>query len=593
MPKETFRAKHESRRQLRRIYLLGRPHFGRILSCLLLILAATGLQLTLPQGIRHIFDQMLDSRDTGLIHLVALVLLVVFIFRSFLTFAGQFILQTTGDAIVVELRDQLFRKLHSLDLDYHHRQRVGDLLSRLSNDVGAIRNIVAELSISLIVSFSLLLGAATVMLLMNWRLGIIVLMVAPLASLVSIHFGRTLQTLSARIQNELARSNVIAQESLSGMEVIKGFARAPREAQRYRRALTRFMSVAIKTRRVDAFFNALVGFLMSAAIIVIFWFGGIEVIAGSLSAGTLVAFLLYSQNVTQSVGAIAQHYASFRQSMGASSRVFEILDIAPDLQDKPGAVEFTDDSVAIDFQNVSFEYRKGEPVLRDIDLRIESGQTVALVGHSGAGKSTLLKLVPRFYDPSHGCLRINGRDLRDYRMDSLREAIAIVSQDVFLFGTSIRENIRYGRLDASDAEVEQAARAANAHEFIERLPNGYDTRVGERGLQLSGGQRQRVSIARALLKNAPILLLDEATSSVDTASETLIQQAIDRLHGNRTTLIIAHRQATVRNADQIIVLSGGVIVARPSYDDLCTDTGDYFESLRQRYLSEEKNEENS
>jgi subfamily B ATP-binding cassette protein MsbA len=556
------------RAQMLRMWSLARPYLGRIVLCLALVLAATLLQLTLPLGIRYIFDTLLVSGDTRVIHLVTFLLLGVFLVRSALSFWGQFVLQVTGDRIIVSLRNRLFEHLHALGLDFHQTSRVGDLLSRLGNDVAAIRNVVANLSISLVVNVCLLLGASTVMLLMNWRLGLMVLAVAPLTSLVSHLFGPVFQRLATKIQDELAQSTVIAQESLSGMEVAQGFGRAEHESKRYRAGLVRFLAEVIKARKTDAFFNALVAFLTSTSTIAIFWYGGLEVLAGRLSAGTLVAFLLYSQNITQAIGAIAQHYAAFRQSMGASIRVFELIDLEPTLRDRPDAVDLDARSADLHIDRVHFGYRSGEPVLRGIDLHVPSGQTVALVGPSGAGKSTLLKLIPRFFDPLSGCIRINGRDLRDYRLQSLREAIAVVSQDVFLFGGSVRENIRYGRLDATDEDVELAAKAANAHEFIECLPAGYDTEVGERGLQLSGGQRQRISIARALLKDAPILLLDEATSAVDPASECLIQQAIERLRGRRTTLLIAHREATVRSADQILLMERGMITGRPSFEEL-------------------------
>jgi subfamily B ATP-binding cassette protein MsbA len=418
-----------------------------------------------------------------------------------------------------------------------------------------------------------LIGAAAVMLWMNWKLGLMVLVVGPLTTVITRLFTSAFKRLSAEIQDQLAQSSIIAQESLSGVEMIKSFARGAHEARRYRQGLTQFLTVAIRARKADAFFNAIIAFVTSASTIAIFWFGGLQVIAGTLSAGTLVAFLLYSQNITNSIGSIAQQYSSFVQAMGASRRVFEILDIEPAIADRPDAIAFEASNATLEFDKVEFGYRSGVAVLKSVSFRALPGETVALVGPSGSGKSTILKLVSRLYDPDSGAIKINGRDLRDYGQDSLREAIAVVSQDVFLFGSSVRDNIRYGRLDATDSEVESAAKAANAHEFIMQLPEGYDTLVGERGVQLSGGQRQRVSIARALLKDAPLLLLDEATSSVDVASEALIQEAVDRLKSNRTTLVIAHRFATVRRADQILMIADGCIVGRPTYETLIAGDG--------------------
>lgn len=553
---------------MRRIFGLARPYFGRIGLCLLLILLATAVQLVLPLGVRELFDQMLVVEDPTLIHVVAGGLLALFIFRSLLSFFGQFFLQITGDTIIVELRERLFYHFHTLSLGYHDQQRVGDLLSRLTNDVAAIRNVVTNTVVTLVMNMFQLIGAAAIMMAMNWRLGLIVLTVGPLTTIVTKVFGPLFQRLSARIQDELAHATTVAQESLAAIQVTKAFARGLHEAERYGRAMARFLRAAIEARKVDAFFTALVAFLASSSTIAIFWFGGLEVIGERLTAGALVAFLLYSQNISQSMAGLAQHYSAFSQAAGASRRVFEILDTEPDIYERPDAVPFEDSTATVVFDRVGFQYRPDVPVIREVSLRAEPGKTIALVGPSGAGKSTLLKLIPRFYDTTSGAVLVNGRDVRDYKVSSLREAVAMVSQEVFLFGTTVRENIRYGRLDASDEEVEAAARDANAHEFIERLPEGYETQVGERGVRLSGGQRQRISIARALLKDAPILILDEATSSVDSSSEALIQEAVERLKARRTTFVIAHRQATVRHSDQIVVLHEGEIVEHGTYEEL-------------------------
>lgn len=407
----------------------------------------------------------------------------------------------------------------------------------------------------------------------------VVLAVGPLTTIVTRLFGPWFQKLSRSIQNELARATTVAQESLSAIQVTKMFARDRHERNRYASANRDFLTAAIRARKVDSYFNALIAFLTSSSTIAIFWFGGLQVIDGRLTTGALVAFLLYSQNITQSIAGLAQHYSAVSQAAGASSRVFEILDTELEIRDLPGAVDLSAPLLGVSFHDVSFEYAPGVPVLRSVSLDAEPGETVALVGPSGAGKSTLVKLIARLYDVTDGSIEIGGLDLRRYTVRSLRESISIVSQEVVVFGTSIRENIRYGRLDATDDEVEAAARAANAHEFIVQLADGYDTQVGERGIKLSGGQRQRLSIARALLKNAPILILDEATSSIDSGSEALIQQAIDRLKHRRTSFVIAHRQATVRSADKILVLRDGQIVQRGTFAELAAEDGLYRQQI--------------
>jgi subfamily B ATP-binding cassette protein MsbA len=549
-------------RPLHRMVALARPHASGIALCLVLILITMAIQLSLPLGVRLIFDRVLGTGGDGHVHLIAAGLLLVFVLRSLLGYFGQFLLQRIGDRIVTDLRRLLFDHYHALSLGYHQQRQVGDLLSRLSLDVAALRNVVSNLAVSCMTNVFQLVGATAVMLWMDWRLGLIVLATAPLVTVTARLFDPAFRRLSAGVQDALADANSIAQESLSGIEVTKTFARGTHEVERYGGAMTRFFAAAVAARKADAGFNALVAFLTSFSTIAIFWFGGLAVAEGTLSAGTLVAFLLYSQTVTQGIAGIAQHYSGFSQAAGASRRVFEILDTGTETHDRPGAVPFRATRAIVGFDGVGFEYRAGSPVLEDINLCARPGETVALVGASGAGKSTLLKLIPRLFDTSAGVVSINGRDVRDYTLQSLREAVAVVPQDVFLFGGTLRENIRYGRLDATDDEVAAAARAANAQEFIERLPDGYDTLVGERGVQLSGGQRQRIAIARALLKDAPILILDEATSAVDAHSEALIREAVERLKAQRTTFVIAHRPATVRSADQTVTLTRGRITAR-------------------------------
>jgi subfamily B ATP-binding cassette protein MsbA len=326
---------------------------------------------------------------------------------------------------------------------------------------------------------------------------------------------------------------------------------------------------------VSALFRSSVGLLFFAALVGIFWYGGIEVLAGRLTEGDLVAFIFYAFNIARSVGGLSQLYSTFNSAAGATERLFELLDTAPDLQDAPDAIGLPPVEGHVRFDNVTFAYEEGQTVLNDISIDVSAGQTVALVGPSGAGKSTLVSLIPRFYDPQSGSIAVDGYDLRSVTRQSLREQIAAVSQEVHLFNNTIRENIRYGRLDASEDAIVEAARAANAHEFITQLPDGYDAEVGERGVKLSGGQRQRVAIARALLRDARLLLLDEATSSLDSASEALVQEALERLMEGRTTFIIAHRLSTVQTADRLFVLDDGRIVQRGTHAELMQEEGLY------------------
>jgi subfamily B ATP-binding cassette protein MsbA len=359
------------------------------------------------------------------------------------------------------------------------------------------------------------------------------------------------------------------------MRVVKAFARSGYEVGRYEDAVEELFGTSRRRVLISSLFTASVGLLFFAALVGIFWYGGLEVLAGRLTEGDLVAFIFYAFNIARSVGGMSRLYSTFNSAAGATERLFELLDTTPDLQDAPDAVVLDDVQGRVAFEDVTFAYDEGHPVLHDIDLEVESGETVALVGPSGAGKSTLVSLIPRFYDPQAGRVTVDGHDLRQVTRQSLRDHIAAVAQEVHLFNASIQENIRYGRLDADDAAVEEAARAANAHDFIVDLPDGYDAAVGERGVKLSGGQRQRVAIARALLRDARLLLLDEATSSLDSASEALVQEALERLMAGRTTFIIAHRLSTVQAADRIVVLDEGRIVQTGTHDALVQRDGLY------------------
>ena len=542
---------------------------------------SVGVALVLPLGLRELLDAAIHEGNRSSLDELALLLLGLYVLRAALNFVGPLVLQLTGERITLDLRTRVYRHLHSLGLRYFSNQRTGDLLSRLTSDVGSIRSAITDLSTSLILQAFKLVGSVGVMLALNWRLSLVIFLVTPVATLVSRHWGPRVQRLSRQLQDRQAEANAVAHEALAGIRLVKAFHRGAYEVRRYISAMQALYGVTRNVAIATTALHVIVELLFMVSIVIIFWYGGREVLQGRLTAGDFVAFMFYAQNITQGISELIRLYTWSHQIVGASERVFELLDTEPEIIDAPSAIVLPRARGSIEFDAVSFDYEPGRPVLTDLSLRIEPGEHVAIVGLSGAGKTTLLHLLLRFFDPTSGCVRLDGVDLRDLRTESIRRNIAIVSQDVYLFAGSIRDNIRYGRLEASDAEVEAAARAAHIDAFVRGLPNGYDTVVGENGVRLSGGQRQRIAIARALLKDAPVLLLDEATSSVDAAAEAAIREATEELQRGRTTIVITHRLESVRALPRIVVLDRGRLVADGTHASLMALGGLYADLVRQ------------
>lgn len=584
MPRPPRRPEEKTKRSpatlwkaLRRIIGLSRPYRTRLFLSMALTALASLVWLAVPMGLRELLDAVFEVGNRTLLDRLALGLAALFLVQTALGFVGSYLLSWTGVRVVSDLRQRVYEHLHRLGLRFYADQRTGDLTSRLTNDVSSVREAVTNALVELLTQTLTLIGSLVLMFVLNWRLSLLIFVVVPGATLAARYFGQKIRQLARNVQDRLADTTAIAEEGLSAIRVVKAFARSPYEVERYNSAVEDLFGISIKRVLVSTTFWSSVSVLFMGALIAVFWYGGTEVLAGRLTAGDLVAFIFYAFNIARGVGGLSRLYTTFNSAAGASERLFELLDAAPEIQDAPGAKPLPPIKGAVRFDHVRFGYADDHPVLHGIDFAVEPGQMVALVGESGAGKTTMLNLIPRFFDPDTGRILVDGQDLRDVQVASLREQLAVVPQETHLFGASIRENIRYGRLDATDEEVEAAAQAANAHEFITGLPEGYDAEVGERGVKLSAGQRQRVAIARALLRDARILLLDEATSALDATSEALVQDALDRLMVGRTTFVIAHRLATVRHADRILVIDGGRIIQEGTHDELFAQEGRYRE----------------
>jgi subfamily B ATP-binding cassette protein MsbA len=558
-----------------RLFGYLKPYRGRMALAILALLVSSGFGLAFPLVIIRLLDLVTKAKSFAALNNMAFLLGGIFLLQAVFSFFQSYLLAYIGEHIVYDVRTSLYKHLQDLSLDFYSNRRVGDVISRLSSDVTQMRTMLTNnltMFLSQIVS---LVGSIVIVLTLNARLTLFILAVIPVLLLVAFLFGSRIQKGSMRVQDQLADSTVVAEEGLQGIRVVKSFGREKYETQRYDSAMEKTFKASLQMAVYNSAFGSVMMFLGFGSIAAVMWYGGREVIAGHLTLAMITGFLMYFFAIAASLGGLAGLYGQLRAAMGGVQRVFEIIDTQPSIQDAPSAISIPVSMGRITFKDVSFCYEDNVPVIQDVSLDIQPGEILALVGPSGAGKSTIFNLIPRFYDPTHGVIRIDGVDLRSITQESLRGQLAIVPQETLLFGGTIRENILYGKLDASEAEMVAAARAANAHEFILGFPQQYDTVVGERGAKLSGGQRQRVSIARAILKDPRILLLDEATSSLDNESEGLVQDALNRLMQNRTTVIVAHRLSTIKVAHRIAVLDGGRIIELGTHEELMQLNGLY------------------
>ncbi|MCB8959516.1 MAG: ATP-binding cassette domain-containing protein [Ardenticatenales bacterium] len=572
----------ENLRTFWRIFQYVKPYRGWLTFAIIALTFSSLLNLVLPLVIQVAIDDVFVAATASLDELnrFGLSLLVIFLVQALFSFGHHLALAYVGEKTIADIRVAVFAHVQMLSLRYFGDNRTGELVSRLTNDVSLLQRSISTDLVALLRQAIMLIGAAILLFYLNLRLTLIILTGIPIISLLIVFLGMRIRKASRQIQDALAEAANVIEETIAGIRIVKSFAREPYEIGRFRERVNETFAAAMRHARIRAVLSPAIGFLAFMSLTVTIWFGGYEVLQGRLTPGELVAYFIYTFMVAGPVATLADLYSQYQTALGASERIFSLLDTVPEIRDSEGNEPLGTVRGDIRFEHVSFDYSERVAVLREVDFQVAPGQVVALVGPSGAGKSTLVNLIPRFYDTGTGRILIDGRDIRHVQLRSLREQIGIVPQETILFADTVFNNIRYGRLDASQADVEAAARAANAHEFIlQDLPDGYQTLVGERGVKLSGGQRQRVAIARAILKDPRILILDEATSSLDSESESLVQEALERLMAGRTAFVIAHRLSTIVNADWILVMDDGRVVEQGTHKTLLTDASGLYRRL--------------
>ncbi|OLN21346.1 multidrug ABC transporter ATP-binding protein [Domibacillus antri] len=569
-----------------------KPYKWQIAGTLAIGIVKFGIPLLLPIVIKYVIDDIIGSgtmsaaeKKEQLYWLIGMMLILFVIVRYPVEYYRQYFAQWTGSKILYDIRDRLFDHIQQLSFKYYANTRAGEVISRVINDVEQTKNFVITGLMNVWLDAATIVIAAVIMMTMDVKLTLVALIVFPFYALSVKYFFGNLRRLTRVRSQALAEVQSHLHERVQGMPVIKSFAIEPVEQERFRKHNKNFLQKALDQTAWNAKAFAVVNTITDIAPLLVIGYAGVQVIEGNLTVGTMAAFIAYIDRLYNPLRRLVNSSTTLTQAIASMDRVFELLDEKYDVTDKKEAIECKDVTGDIVFEHVHFRYAEEDaPVLRDVHLHVKAGETVALVGMSGGGKSSLVSLIPRFYDVTGGRILLDGTDIRDFEVRSLRDKIGMVLQDNILFSDSVRENILLGRPDATEEEVVAAAKAANAHDFITALPNGYETKVGERGVKLSGGQKQRVAIARVFLKNPPLLILDEATSALDLESEHLIQEAIEELAKTRTTFIVAHRLSTITHADRIILIEHGEVIEDGTHEELMNKQGGYWKLFQVQQL---------